>query len=80
MQFDTRPQSPQPSQTSALMKVRIVGVRPFAALAQAPPLGRAGLVVEDHGHALVFAEFALDRVHVVAVTKRSRPPAERTPK
>src|ERR1700722_19157349 len=34
-------------------------VGPFAALAQAPSLGRAGLVVQDDRHALKFAKFRL---------------------
>src|SRR5271167_4042799 len=44
-------------------------VGPFAALAQAPPLGRARLVVEDDRDALIFAEFALRLVHRVAMAK-----------
>src|ERR1700722_18769758 len=34
-------------------------VGPFAALAQAPSLSRAGLVVKDDRHALEFAKFRL---------------------
>ena len=45
------------------------GIRPFAALAQASSLGRAGLVVEDDRNALVFAKLALRLVHLVAVAK-----------
>ena len=44
-------------------------IGPFAALAQAPPLGRARLVVEDDRDALELAEFALRLVHRVAVAK-----------
>ena len=44
-------------------------VGPFAALAQAPPLGRAWLVVEDDRDAFEFAEFALRFVHGVAMAK-----------
>src|SRR5271163_1684706 len=44
-------------------------VGPFAALAQAPPLGRAGLIVQDDRDALEFAKFALGLIHRVAVAK-----------
>src|SRR3984885_3723587 len=44
-------------------------VGPFAALAQAPPLGRAGLVVQDDRHALEFAKFTLRLIHRVAMAK-----------
>src|SRR6202034_1083659 len=44
-------------------------VGPFAALAQAAPLSRAWLVVENDRDALVLAEFALRRVHRVAVAE-----------
>src|SRR3984957_3658592 len=44
-------------------------VGPFAALAQAPPFGRARLVVQDDRHALEFAKFALRLIHRVAMAK-----------
>ena len=47
----------------------MAGIRPFAALAQAPALGRAGLVVEDDRDALEFAKLALRLVHLVAMAK-----------
>ena len=69
MQLETRPQSPQPSQTCGIDEGADGRVGPFAALAQAPPLGRARLVVEDDRDALELAEFALRFVHRVAVAK-----------
>src|ERR1700728_1090477 len=44
-------------------------VGPFAALAQAPALGRAGLVVHDDRHTLEFAKFTLRLIHRVAMAK-----------
>src|SRR5271169_1686413 len=44
-------------------------VGPFAALAQTPPLGRAGLVVHDDRHALEFAKFTLRLIHRIAVAE-----------
>src|SRR3984957_18853009 len=44
-------------------------VGPFAALAQASPLGRAGLLVKDDRHALEFAKFTLRLIHRVAMAK-----------
>ena len=44
-------------------------IGPFAALAQAPPLRRTGLVIEDDRDALEFAEFALRLVHRVAMAE-----------
>ena len=52
-------------------------VGPFAALAQAAALGRAGLVVEDDRDALVLAEFALRLVHRGRDGARRRPGAAR---
>ncbi len=46
-QFDCTLQSPQPSQTSSLMKTRCLRIGERAALAAAALLGGAGLVV-DH--------------------------------
>src|SRR3984885_9473422 len=44
-------------------------VGPFAALAQAPPLGRARLVVQYDRDAVEFAKFTLRLIHRVAMAK-----------
>src|ERR1700722_8165896 len=44
-------------------------VGPFAALTQAPALGRARLVVQDDRHAFEFSKFTLRLIHRVAVTE-----------
>src|SRR6202167_171151 len=44
-------------------------VGPFAAFAQAPALGRAGLVVQDDRHALEFTKFTLRLIHRIAVAE-----------
>src|ERR1700733_7669985 len=44
-------------------------VSPFAALAQASALGRAGLLVQNDRHALEFAKFTLRLIHRVAMAK-----------
>ena len=45
------PQSPQPSHTRSLMTMRNAGLGDDAAAAVAPQLGRAPLVVQQHGDA-----------------------------
>ena len=50
-QLDLRPQSPQPSQTRSLMNTRVGGSASLLALALAALLGRALLVVDQHGDA-----------------------------
>ena len=47
--------------------IALVGIGERAALAPAALLSRAGLVVDQHRNALDLAQFALDRVEVVAV-------------
>ena len=66
-QFESREQSPQPSQTASLMKTRLGGSGNVAALAAAALLGGAGLVVDEHGDARQLAQLALHRVELVAV-------------
>src|SRR5574337_1560903 len=47
------------------------GIGPLAALPQAPPLGRARLIVKDDRDAPIFAEFALGFVHRVAMAQQN---------
>ncbi len=61
------PQSPQPSHTASLMMTRVRRDRQLAALALAARLGRALLVVDQHGDALGVAQNALGFVEAVAV-------------
>ena len=66
-QLDTRPQSPQPSQTRSLMNARCAGAADLAAPALAPLLRRALLVVDQHGDAVDRGQFPLHVDQVVAV-------------
>ena len=70
MQFDLAPQSPQPSHTAALMKMRFGGSAELAALALAAPLGRAHLVVQEHRDAMEFAQLALRSLELLPVVHR----------
>ena len=66
-QLDFAPQSPQPSQTRSLMNDPLGGRRRLAALALAPLLGRALLVVDQHGDAVDRGQLPLHVEQVVAV-------------
>ncbi len=52
-QFDWTEQSPQPSQTSLVDEHPLAGIGIGSPLAAAALLGRAGLVIDDRGHALL---------------------------
>ena len=65
-QFDCTEQSPQPSQTRVLMKKRGGRIDQLAFLAPAALLGRAGLLVDEHGHALHLAQPPLHRIELGA--------------
>ncbi len=67
MQFDCVEQSPQFSQTRALMKARMAGSGIGPALAAAALFGGAGLVVNERGDGRNVAQGALDRQQVAAV-------------
>ena len=51
----------------------LVGVHPFATLAQAPPFCRAGLVVDDHRHTRFLAQLPLNGIKFRPVVQRHRP-------
>ena len=53
--WTSAPQSPQPSHTRSLIQTRSLRLGGLAALALAAQLGRALLVVDQHGHALDLA-------------------------
>ncbi len=79
MQFDLTPQSPQPSQTRLVDEDALVGIGERAALAAAALLGRAGLVVDEHGDALHLAQLALHGVEFAAVMHVGRPTGNSCP-
>ena len=67
-QLDFLPQSPQPSQTRSLMSTRLVGCRRLAPPTLATLLGRALLVVDQHGDAGNGGELPLCLEQVVPMT------------
>ncbi len=66
-QLDCTPQSPQPSHTASLMKIRLGRINEDAFLASAAFFGGAGLRVDQGGAALGVAQLELDRSELIAV-------------
>ena len=79
-QFDFCPQSPQPSQTRSLMTTRVVGSAQRAALALAALLGRALLVVDQHGDAGGVGERPAAPRRCASRSQTTTPLASRTPR
>ena len=73
-QLDFVPQSPQPSQIRSLIMTFAAGVG-HAAAALAPLLGRALLVVDQHGHARHRGQLLLAVDQSVAMADLDRPAA-----